>query len=273
LITGVSSGFGRLIAEKALARGDQVSGTLRQEGQCAAFNALAPGQAAAYRVDVTDRAAVERVVGEIVHDHGPPDIVVNNAGTAIIGAVEELSVEQIRQVFETNFFGMIHVLKAVLPHMRSRRQGHVINMSSMTAIAAVGGYGSYSASKFAVEGLTESLRLELAPLGIQVTMIEPGRFETPFVKSVADSAQVIPDYQASSGSIRVAIRDPDAVRASPAAVADAVLAVADDPRPPLRVPVGSDAVRAAREKVAAWKEELDSAMRLSDIPSVANAQD
>ena len=171
LITGVSSGFGRELAQAILARGDTVVGTMRQKAQLSAFEALAPGRAHGRILDVTDAAAIAPLVAEVEAKVGPIDVLVNNAGYGLGGAVEEIDDAEARHVMETNFFGTLNLIKAVVPHFRARRAGHLVNFSSMAGILGIPGVALYCAAKHAVSGLSEALAGELAPFGIRVTVV------------------------------------------------------------------------------------------------------
>lgn len=177
-ITGVSSGFGRALAEAALAKGHTVIGTVRQEEARAPFESLAPGKAHAVVVDVTDEVGVNYAIDDVVERHGGIDVLVNNAGYGLEGAVEEVTLDQVRRQFEVNVFGPVAVMQAVLPHMRKARSGHIINITSMGGLTAFPGVGIYNGSKFALEGISEALAKEVKPLGIKVTIVEPGSFRT-----------------------------------------------------------------------------------------------
>ena len=170
-ITGVSSGFGRALAEAVLAKGHKVIGTVRQEAAKAPFEALSPGRATAVVLDVTDEADVHTVVDEVLEHHGRIDVLVNNAGYGLEGAVEEVSLDQVRDQFEVNVFGPVAVMQAVLPHMRKQRSGHIINVTSMGGLTAFPGVGIYNGSKFALVGLSEGLRSEVLRDGIFVTTV------------------------------------------------------------------------------------------------------
>src|ERR1700744_944013 len=173
LVTGVSSGFGRALAEAALSRGDRVVGTLRQEAQRAEFDALAPGRAFGVILDVRQDADVRRVVGEIETTVGPIDVLVNNAGYGYEGSIEEASMADIRAQFDVNVFGAISVIQAVLPFMRQRRAGRILNVTSMGGLMTFPGVGIYHGSKFALEGISETLGKEVRGFGIFVTAVVP----------------------------------------------------------------------------------------------------
>ena len=173
-ITGVSTGFGRALAESVLAKGHKVIGTVRQEAARAPFEALAPGKAFAVVLDVTDEAGVHHVIDEVAAQHGTIDVLVNNAGYGLEGAIEEVSLDQVRRQFEVNVFGAVAVIQAVLPHMRKQRSGHIVNITSMGGLTAFPGVGIYNGSKFALDGISEALAKEVKPLGIKVTDRRPG---------------------------------------------------------------------------------------------------
>ncbi|HET6971870.1 MAG TPA: SDR family oxidoreductase, partial [Phenylobacterium sp.] len=180
LVTGVSSGLGRAIAEAALARGDLVAGTLRKPDQMAAFSALAPGRAFPIQLDVIDDAAVGAGVAQAIAELGGLDVVVNNAGYALMGAAEDVSIAEARRQMETNFFGPLKICQAVLPHFRAQGHGRIINIASVAAIMGFPMNSMYVASKHAAAGFSESLSKELARFGVKVTSVEPGGFRTEF---------------------------------------------------------------------------------------------
>lgn len=259
-ITGVSSGFGRAIAEAVLARGDHVTGTVRDAAARTAFEALAPGYAQGRLLDITEDAAVHAAIAA-AETEGPIDILVNNAGYGLVAAVEEASLEEIRAQFAVNVFGTLCVTQAVLPFMRARRRGRILTVSSVSGLVGWPSLGVYSGSKFAIEGILETLALEAAPCGIHVTLIEPGGFRTRFATgSRVESARQIPDYDGTVGVCRrILAEHAGHETGDPAKAARAILAVADAPSPPLRLLLGRDAVqyveakeRAAQAERAAW---------------------
>ncbi|MBE1876678.1 SDR family NAD(P)-dependent oxidoreductase [Myceligenerans pegani] len=233
-ITGASRGFGRLWAEAALDRGDRVAATARDVA------ALAPladrfGEAVLpLRLDVTDRAAVSEAVSRAVERFGRLDVVVNNAGYGQFGMVEELTEAEVRAELETNFFGTLWVTQAVLPVLRAQGSGHVVQVTSEGGVRAYPGIGAYHASKWAVEGLSESLAQEVASFGIHVTMLEPGPYATEFAGSrslrVSDPLPAYDDVRAATAH--------EWVLGEPEATKEAILAVADAENPPLRIVVG-----------------------------------
>ncbi|XBS68253.1 oxidoreductase [Acerihabitans sp. KWT182] len=253
-ITGVSSGLGRAMAEAALARGHRVIGTLRQGDQLAAFERNAPGRAIGRLLDVTDISKIETLVTSIEAEYGAIDVLINNAGYGLRGVVEELALDALRQQFEVNVFAPVALIQAVLPGMRKRRQGHIINISSMGGVVAFPGLGAYNSSKFAILGIGDALAKEVAPLGIHVTTVEPGVFRSDWGgRSLAQSDHVIPDYH----WVFDAKRAPAFNWGDPAALAAVVMDVIDADVPPLHLLVGPTAVRLVREKLAALSAEID----------------
>ena len=257
-ITGASRGFGSLIAEQALQRGDNVVATARDPASVTtrlgdSANLLAVA------LDVTDDAQAHAAADAAVARFGRIDILLNNAGFGLLGAVEEATAPEIERVFATNVFGLLAVTRAVLPHMRRQRSGHVLNISSIGGYAASAGWGVYCSTKFAVEGLTEALAIELKPLGIHATVIEPGFFRTDFLdaRSLAVSPSQIDDYADTVGAMRnFAAAANHAQPGDPAKLAQALMTVVDAAEPPLRMPFGSDAVRRIETKNAFVAQEL-----------------
>ncbi|HSV34288.1 MAG TPA: oxidoreductase [Ramlibacter sp.] len=251
LITGVSSGFGLELARCALARGDTVVGTLRQRAQADAFEKLAPGRSHAVLLDVTRGDEIERAVREAVQRAGHIDVLVNNAGYGLFGAVEEVSDAEARQVMETNFFGTLAVTRHLLPHLRERRAGHIFNISSVAGVIGFPGCGLYAASKFAVEGLSEALAGELAPFNIRVTVVEPGGFRTNFAGgSMRQAQQELPAYaDTPAGKARRSIgRYHGNQPGDPVLAAQAIITALESPTPPVRLALGADAVAMVRQK-------------------------
>jgi NAD(P)-dependent dehydrogenase (short-subunit alcohol dehydrogenase family) len=210
LITGVSSGLGRAFAQRSLAAGHRVAGTVRNFEQIAQFEALAPGRATGMQLDVTDDAAVTGVVGEVEARIGPIEVLISNAGYGVEGTLEESSMGDLRRQFDVNVFGTVAVIKAVLPSMRRRRGGHIVAVSSMAGLTALPGVAFYGASKFAVEGIAASLAQEVAHLGIHVTSLALGAFRTDWAgRSMTRVPRTIPDYDVIFDPIRSARRAKD----------------------------------------------------------------
>ncbi|MEU1369766.1 oxidoreductase [Streptomyces sp. NPDC005803] len=259
LITGVSGGLGRALAEAALGRGDVVVGTLRDEAQAASFEQRAPGRSFAVLLDVTDGPQiVSQRASEAVRRAGHLDILVNNAGYGLLGAVEEVSEEELRHQMETNFFGPLHLIRALLPHFRERGDGHIVNVSSIAGFSGQAGLGLYNASKFALEGLSEALQHELRSFGIPVTLIEPGAFRTDWAgKGLRRAAERLSVYAAlaEAGDSTMSRLDGEQ-QGDPGRAAAAIIAAVESAAPPRRLPLGSDAVAAVRNKLEGMEREL-----------------
>ncbi|WP_066681142.1 oxidoreductase [Caulobacter sp. CCH9-E1] len=257
-ITGAARGLGARIAERALQAGDRVVATARDPSAVT----MRFGQRAnllAARLDVTQPAQAKTAVQAALDQFGPIDVLVNNAGYGLVGAVEEASAGEIEQLFAVNVFGLLAVTRAVLPTMRARRSGHIINMSSIGGYRGAAGFGVYCATKFAVEGLTEALHAELAPLGIHVSAVEPGYFRTDFLDptSLKISQPAIADYAETAGAVRIRVDGLNHQQpGDPAKLAEAVLRLANMPAPPVRLPLGADTVAAIAAKHARDSEIL-----------------
>lgn len=247
-ITGASSGFGLAFARQALERGDRVVATARNPARLAALAALAPERVLVHKLDVTrpEDATLAATAG--VERFGRIDVLVNNAGYGIVGAVEETPEAELRAQMETNFFGAVAVTKAVLPHMRAQRAGAIVNISSLGGQLSFGGFSAYSASKFALEGLSEALAQEVAPFGIKVLIVEPGAFRTEFAAADALKHMPVMDaYRDIVGATRDFAHGMDGTQAGdPAKAARAVVAALEAERTPLRLQLGADAVSAVR---------------------------
>ena len=259
-ITGCSSGLGKALAEHALHRGDRVAVTARNREAVLPLTKGHGDRALALALDVTDPGSVAAAVADAERVFGRIDVVVNNAGYGYLAAIEEGEDEAIRQLFDTNVHGVISVLKAVLPGMRARRSGRILNISSFGGLAAFPATGYYHATKFALEGLSESLAAELAPLGIAVTIIEPGGMRTEWAgASMHQSPVRIPDYDGTAGKRRestlaVSGNQPG----DPARAAAAMAAVVDADDPPLRLLLGSDALGGIRARLDRLRTEVDA---------------
>lgn len=262
-ITGASRGFGALITERALAKGDNVVATARNP-QTVIDRFGDHANLLAVALDVTDEAQAIAAAKAAVERFGRIDVLLNNAGFGLLGAVEEATAAEVEAIYRTNVFGLLAVTRAVLPHMRRQRSGRILNLSSIGGYRAGPGFGVYSSAKFAVEGLTESLAAELAPLGIHVTAVEPGYFRTDFLDaaSLSVSEHIIADYDETAGAMRrLAAKVSHNQPGDPQKLADVLIEFADAQNPPVRLPLGSDTVRAIEEKhvsdaaiVATWRE-------------------
>ncbi len=257
LITGVSGGLGREIALAAIARGDVVFGTVRKAKDADAFELLG-GRALV--LDVTDQAGVKAGVAEAEAVAGRIDILVNNAGYGLVGAVEEASLDEVRAQFETNVIGPLAMLKAVLPAMRARRAGRIINITSVSGLAVWAGTGVYCASKWALDGLTQTLAAEVAELGIKVTNVAPGGLRTSFsTGSKAVVASKIADYDGlARDAERIMAEHAGHEPGDPAKAAQAVLRIADADAPPLHLLLGEDALKYAGYAAAGLAADIDA---------------
>jgi NAD(P)-dependent dehydrogenase (short-subunit alcohol dehydrogenase family) len=265
LITGVSSGLGRAFADGALAAGHTVVGTVRRPDDAAQFAATAPGRAHARLLDVTDDAAVVHTVADAESTVGPIDVVIANAGYGVEGVFEETPIADIRAQFATNVFGVAATLQAVLPFMRRRRSGHLMAVTSMGGLMAVPGMSAYCASKFAVEGLLESIAQEVRSFGIHVTAIEPGSFRTEWAgRSMVRTERSIADYDSLFDPLRARRKEVSGKQlGDPGKAADAVLRIVDHPAPPEHLVLGSDALRLVRAARTAVDEAIDEWENLS----------
>jgi NAD(P)-dependent dehydrogenase (short-subunit alcohol dehydrogenase family) len=259
LITGCSTGIGREIARAALEAGHSVAVTARNVDAVADFVDQFGDRALALPLDVTNRDQITSAVGEVEKAFGGIDVLVNNAGYGYMAAVEEGEDAEVRKLFDTNYFGVVDTLKTVLPGMRARRSGHVINISSMTGLVANPPNAYYSSTKFALEALTEALAKEVGPLGIKVTAIEPGAFRTDWAaRSMQESSTPIGDYDDNVGARKTLIKQfADHLPGDPRKVAEAVLMVAGLDEPPLRLLLGRDVLAAVREKIADLTASID----------------
>jgi len=257
LITGVSTGLGRAFAVAALEAGHTVAGTVRDPGQVAGFERLAPGRAHARLLDVTDTAAAGPAVAAVEAEIGPIDVLVNNAGYGVEGTFEETPLEVFRRQFDVNVFGTVAVTQAVLARMRPRRAGHVFFITSMGGLRTYPGLAAYHGSKFAVEGIAGTLAQEVAQFGIRVTAIEPGSFRTDWAgRSMTRVEQTISDYNDVFGPVRKQrLAMSGNQLGDRAAAGRALLAVLDSPDPPTHLMLGSDALRLVTQARAQFDAE------------------
>lgn len=261
LITGANSGFGRAFTEAAVAAGDVVVAAARRTETLDDLVAAHPDQVEAVRLDVTDPARIDAVVADVTARHGRIDVLVNNAGRTHVGAAEETSDAELRSLFEVHLFGPAALVRAVLPSMRSRRSGAIVQLSSMGGQMSFAGFSAYSATKFALEGMSEALAAEVAPLGIKVLVVEPGAFRTGLMGNGSASTE-IDDYADTVGPTRAMVDAGDGTQpGDPAKAAAAVLAALDAEDTPLHLPLGGDAVDAVlahldavRSDVTAWEK-------------------
>lgn len=259
LITGVSSGFGQALAREALAVGHRVVGTVRNSEALQAFGALDTQRAFGYLLDVTDVERIDEVVGEIESAVGPIDVLVNNAGYGHEGILEESPLAELRRQFDVNVFGAVAMIKAVLPGMRQRRRGHIINITSMGSFITLPGISYYCGSKFALEGISETLSKELVPFNIHVTAVAPGSFRTDWAgRSMVRSPRRIPDYDALFEPVRQARQEKSGKQlGDPVKAAHAMLVLIESQTPPTHLLLGSDALSLVRQKLEALGKEIE----------------
>jgi NAD(P)-dependent dehydrogenase (short-subunit alcohol dehydrogenase family) len=271
MITGTSSGFGREIARSVLAQGGRVVATARKPKSLQSLVAQAPERVLSLAVDVENPQQVARAVDSAVARFGAVDVLVNNAGYGLIGAVEQLPDADVRQLFEVNFFGLVAMTRALLPHMRQRKHGFIVNMSSAAGLGGHPGSAFYCASKFAVEGFTEALRAEIAPSGIGAMAVEPGFFKTEFGQNAQLRADVLPEYQSTVGVTAKMMammkgREPG----DPARAATAIINAMNHSSPPGQLVLGAGAheriTARMAERLASIREWREQALG-ADFPS------
>jgi NAD(P)-dependent dehydrogenase (short-subunit alcohol dehydrogenase family) len=271
LITGASSGLGGALAGAALDRGERVVATARDRDSVAALEERHPGHAVAARLDVTDADQARAAIDAAVAAFDRLDVVVNNAGYGLFGALEELADDDLRRQFETNVFGALNVTRAALPQLRRQRSGHVVQISSLEGVAPMlAGETAYAATKFAVEGLCEALAKEVAHLGIRVTIVEPGPVRTDFGDSAVATPPRSDDYEPSVGeALRLFAQLAGNQPNDPARVAAAIIRAVDADEPPLRLALGTEAVEAIRDKLDEQRRELDAWDELARSTAIA----
>ena len=257
-ITGTSTGFGRLLAEEVLKSGGKVIATARDRHKIADLVDQYPSTAKAFALDVTNPSQIETVAAEAITHFGRIDVLVNNAGYGIAGALEEATEDEYMPVFNTNVFGLINVTRSFLPQFRKQRSGHILNLSSIAGLAGGAGWGFYNTTKFAVEGFSEALAAELAPLGVHVTVIEPGPFRTDFLgRSGVEAALRIPDYDATAGKAREYLNTQSGKQAGdPLRAVQAMIAVVESPNPPVHLILGAVALKCFRAKLDQWNQDI-----------------
>jgi NAD(P)-dependent dehydrogenase (short-subunit alcohol dehydrogenase family) len=259
-ITGASAGFGRLLAEYLCGLGATVIATARDVSKLNDLTTRFPGNAILLSLDVTSKASIEAAVKDALARAGHVDVLVNNAGYGVTGAIEEVSEEEYMPMFETNVFGLLTLTKALLPQFRERRSGNIVNLSSIGGLIGSPGWGYYNATKFAVEGLSEALAGEMAPLGVHVTVIEPGPFRTEFLgRSGVQSKQIISDYKESAGKSREYFQTQSGKQAGdPQKAVEAIVAAVSAPEPPRHLLLGKIALTRFRARLEQWTKDLDA---------------
>ncbi len=257
-ITGASTGFGRLLAEEVLRTGGKVIATARKPEQIADLAAQYPQTARAFPLDVTKPAQIESVAQQAVAAFGRVDVLVNNAGYGIAGGIEEATEAEFLPVFETNVLGLIRVTRAFLPQFRKQRAGNILMLSSIAGLVGQQGWGFYNTSKFAVEGFSEALAQEMAPLGVHVTIVEPGPFRTDFLgRSAVLVKRHMPEYDESVGKTREYFHgQPGKQQGDPLKAVQAMMAVVESANPPLHLLLGALAYDRFKGKLERWREEM-----------------
>jgi len=269
LITGTSAGFGQAIARAAIDRGDTVIATARRPDTLESLVGSAPEQVLALELDVTKQDTIDGAVAAALERFGRIDVLVNNAGFGTVGAVEELAMADLRRVMETMYFGPVALTQAVLPHMRARRSGAIIQISSMGGQISAPGFAAYCSAKWALEGLSECLAAEVKPHGIRVMIVEPGAFRTEFGGARLHRSAELPAYAETVGQTRAALDAMDGTQpGDPSRAAAAIIRALEDPDAPLHIALGADAVEAIRAaqqqrsaELAAWEQvSVDTAL-------------
>jgi NAD(P)-dependent dehydrogenase (short-subunit alcohol dehydrogenase family) len=267
LITGVSSGLGLAFAQAALTAGHIVIGTVRKESDRRNFEDIQPGRAHAVILDVSDFASIAAAVAQAQQEVGSIDVLINNAGYGHEGTLEESPLDDLRRQFDVNVFGAVAMIKAVLPQMRERRSGHIVNITSMVGLAALPGIAYYCGSKFALEGITEALAQEVKQFGIQVTALAPGSFRTDWAgRSMVRANRHIADYDVLFDPIRQAREAKSGLQAGdPAKAAQILLEMIEADKAPLHLVLGSDALQLIRRRIDRLSAELDQWAEVSQI--------
>jgi len=260
LITGISSGLGKALSESVIENGDFVIGTFRQQSQVDEFNKSNTKNSQGVLLDITNEKDVEKSIEKIISEHGKIDVLVNNAGMGFVGAIEETSMKEVRNVFEPNFFGTLKLTQTVLPFMRREKNGHIIQISSHGGIKAFAGFGIYNASKFALEGFSEAMAQEVSPLGIKVSIIEPGPFRTNFAgNGLGQAENVINDYSETAGAFRTKLKGVDGKQeGDPIKASKAIIGLVNSENPSLRLPLGKVALMTIRMKLDSVKSDLET---------------
>ena len=258
-ISGASTGLGEALATLLLDKGERVVGTFRQSEQVQAFTQRVRGRSLGVLVDVTDDAQIQGAVQHAINEFGYLDVVVNNAGYGSLGSIEEISETETERQFDINVFGPLRIIRAVLPHLRTRKSGHILNVTSVGGLLGLAHAGIYNGSKFALEGLGESLAAQLKPLGIHVTNVEPGPFRTKWAGESATYTETkIADYQPTVGEGLAASRSRDGNQTGdPAKAAEAMYQLVRLPNPPVHLLLGGFAYQLVREKLQGMLKEID----------------
>ncbi|WP_425452706.1 oxidoreductase [Trinickia dinghuensis] len=265
LITGVSSGFGRALAQQALAEGHRVVGTLRDQAALGEFELLGPGRAIGKLLDVTHTNAIAEAIADVEGKVGAIDVLVNNAGYGYEGILEESALADWHKQFDVNVFGAVAMIQAVLPYMRRRKRGHIVNITSVGGYITLPGLSAYHGTKFALEGISESLAQEVAGFGIKVTAVAPGAFRTDWAgRSMVRAERSIADYDAVFNPVRERRQEISGKQpGDPVKAARAILEIVASDNPPVHLLLGPDAVKRARDKLDSLRAQIDAWESLS----------
>lgn len=260
-ITGASRGIGFEIVKAVLDTGDKVVATVRSSAESLSNKLGNPENLSVVLLDITNEQQAAEVANQVVQKFGRIDVLVNNAGFGLLSAVEEATADDVKKNFETNVFGLLNVTRSVLPFMRKEHSGHIINISSVGGLSGNIGWGVYGSTKFAVEGLTESLALELAPIGIHATVVAPGFFRTEFLDaaSLTRASNIIPDYEETVGEMRkFATQANKKQPGDPIKLAKAIVKVAGAEKPPVHLPLGKDSLQRYRKKTVNFEKDIEA---------------
>jgi short-subunit dehydrogenase len=257
-ITGTSTGFGHLLTEEVLKRGERVIATARDISQLSRLTQQYPDHIQTLKLDVTNPQEITSIAQSGIAAFGQVDVLVNNAGYGVNGAIEEVAEDEFEPMFQTNIYGLIRVARAFLPHLRHRRRGHIFNLSSIGGLIGSAGWGFYNTTKFAVEGFSEALAEEMKPLGVRVTVVEPGPFRTDFLgRSGKLAKQELIDYAATAGKAREYLKTQSGKQpGDPKKAVEAIIAAANSPKPPLHLILGRIALTRFRHKLSDWQQEI-----------------
>lgn len=259
-ITGISSGLGKALAQSVINNGDFVIGTFRNQSQTDSFNNHYKDKAFALTLDITKQTEIEKAFKLVSDKFGKVDVLVNNAGFGFAGAIEETSTAETREIFEANFFGTLQITQTFLPMLRQQKSGHIIQISSHGGFKAFPGFGIYNASKFALEGFSEALAIEVAPLGIKLTIVEPGPLRTNFAGSSFKQAdKIIEDYNPTAGAFRERMKQVDGKQeGDPIKASQAIIDITKLDTPPLRLPLGKIAIVSLTAKLDSVQKDINS---------------
>jgi NAD(P)-dependent dehydrogenase (short-subunit alcohol dehydrogenase family) len=265
LVTGVSSGLGRALAQEVLANCDTVYGTVRTDSDLQKFEALHPERAIGLMLDLQDNASIPEVIRDAEKRSGGLDVLVNNAGYGLIGAVEEFTIEELRTLFEVNFFGAFSCIRAVLPAFRRRRSGHIVNITSVSGLAPWAGTAAYGASKYALEGLGQTLAKEMQEFGVKVTNVEPGGIDTDFAtRSLSIAHEEIAEYRNTAAHVpRQVYSQEQSLPGDAGKVARAIIAIVGSDDPPVQLLLGEDAVHYAEQQMTEFTASMTKWMTLT----------